>query len=282
LETNDYLRGLERTESTFPTYYTHGAGEKAHQLSEMAEKAKQYLKEYTDKDINATLLILGEDDWRKRTKLMYGVFFEERGYIHFPADTRNPFLNALQPIWDKCPEHLRSQLTDRAGAEPFERCLSGFFEGKVAHELTHFLLSREGINFGQRWFTEFFCDYVNYAFLRRHQADYGEALWLQEVMPQVIYQGGLLFAEYRRSVDFDNFWIPESGGLRMLGSPLNLLWLYAKGMRGVVDLYGFYGERFIREAIDAFKPSNKSLVELLGLVDGELGEWFSSYLIDNP
>lgn len=124
METNDYLIELERDDSTFPTYYTHGAKEKAHQLSEMAEKAKQYLKEYTDKDINATLLILSEDDWRKRTQLMYGVFFEEKGYIHYPADTRNPFLNSMQPIWDNCPEHLRSQLTARAGAEPFERCLS--------------------------------------------------------------------------------------------------------------------------------------------------------------
>jgi hypothetical protein len=38
MEANDYLIGLERTESAFPTYYTQGAREKAHQLSEITEK----------------------------------------------------------------------------------------------------------------------------------------------------------------------------------------------------------------------------------------------------
>ena len=56
------------------------------------------------------------------------------------------------------------------------------------------------------------------------------------------------------------------------GSPLNLLWLYAKSMRGVPDLYWFRGEEFVREVIDAFKPYNRSLVGRMGLIDGELGE----------
>ena len=60
---------------------------------------------------------------------------------------------------------------------------------------------------------------------------------------------------------------------------MNLLRLYAKGMRGVADLYGFSEEGFVREVIDAFKPYNRSLVGRLGLVDGELGEWFKNYLL---
>ena len=117
------------------------------------------------------------------------------------------------------------------------KCLSGFFEGKVAHELTHFFLSKEGIDFGQRWFTEFYCDYMNYAFLKQHEDSFDDALWLQEIMPHVIYEGGLSFAEYRLTSDFDNFWVETPYGLQMRGSTLNLLWFYAKGMRGVLDLY---------------------------------------------
>ena len=42
MEANDYLIGLERTESAFPTYYTQGAREKAHQLSEITEKRARF------------------------------------------------------------------------------------------------------------------------------------------------------------------------------------------------------------------------------------------------
>jgi hypothetical protein len=123
---------------------------------------------------------------------------------------------------------------------------------------------------------------MNYAFLKRHEGSFDDALWLQETMPHVIYEGGLPFAEYRLTTDFDNFWVETPNGLQMRGSTLNLLWFYAKGMRGVIDLYRVHGEGFIRYAVDAYKPSNDALVRRLEASHMGLGEWFREWLEKNP
>jgi hypothetical protein len=100
-------------------------------------------------------------------------------------------------------------------------------------------------------------------------------------MPHILYEVALPYAEYQRLEDFDNFWVEETTGLRMLGSPLNLIWFYAKGMRGVIELYDVYGENFITCVIDSFVPSNHQLVERLGATHEGIGEWFKVWIEKN-
>jgi len=275
-----YISGLKKVETHYPTYCSSGAEERALSLSRTAETGYAFLREFMPSDLNMPLLVLDESDWEKRLQLVYGAFNSDKGCIHFPADKETPFMRFMQPIYDNCPERLKETLESVVGSgpSPFMRGLQQYFDSKVVHELTHPLMENQNIVLGQRWITEFFCDYTNYAFLRRYRDEYKQTLQIQEVMPNIIYEGARPFAEYRRSEDFDNFWAEEPDGLRMLGTPLNLLWFYAKGMRGVIELYDAHGEDFITYVIAAYTPSNKQLVNRLESTRTGLGRWFQKWL----
>lgn len=274
---DEYVSGLERVEeSGYPTYCSVGARERALRLSTMAEKGYAFLREFFQVDFEMPLLVLNQEDWKNRTQIYdYGVIYAGSGCIHFPADEDHTFLDLVQPLYDSSPEHLKQALIKLVGEEtPFKKGFGIFLDSKIVHEFTHVCLRNMNINFGLRWFNEFFCDYTNYAFLKRHESDYQFILEIQEFMPHIMYEGGLPHAKYTKSVDFENLYFDMGW--------LNCMWFYSRNMRGVIELYRVYGEDFIHHVIDAFKPSNESLVRRLEATHKGLGHMFKTWLEKNP
>jgi hypothetical protein len=198
------------------------------------------------------------------------------------VDLETPFMSFMKPIYENCSMDIKNKLISTLGdvENPFMKGLQLYFDSKIVHELTHPLIEAQGIVFGQRWVTEFFCDYTNYAFLQKHK-EYSEMLEIQKIIPHLIYEGAMPFAEYQRLEDFDNFWVQTSEGMTLRGSPLNLLWFYMKGMRGVIELYDLYGEDFITSVLEAYSPSNKQFISRIKSTNSELAQWFNYWITKN-
>jgi len=274
--TNEYFIGLEKLEEgKYLTYYSSGASERASYLAEMAEKGYSFLQEFFQTDFEMPLMVLNKEDWEKRSEFPYGAIFSGNNCVHFPANTNNPFLDTVQPIYESSPKHLQQKLIQIVGEKhPSKNGFNIFFDCKIVHELTHVFLKNQNILFGLHWFTEFFCDYANYAFLKRYEADYRDLLDLHEFMPSIMYTGGLSHAKYTRSEDFDRLYTGVGW--------LNLLWFYGRNMLGVLELYKVHGEGFIADVVNAYIPSNEVLVERLRSVNNTLGPWFKDWLTKNP
>jgi len=280
----EYITGLEQISDTgYMTYYSKGAKERAYSLSKYAENGFQYLNKYFKTENQMPLLVLDQEDWEKRLQVMYGAFNSDKGCLHFPADKINPFIEAMKPLYENCPEEYREKLKNIIGSDkaPFLKGLQIYFDSKVVHEMTHPSMKNMKIDFGQRWITEFFCDYVNYSFLQNQKQEYREYLEVQKLIPSILFEAALPYAEYQRLEDFDNFWEEDASGLKMLGSPLNLIWFYVKGMRGVIDLYELFGEDFISCAIESYVPTNDLLVKRIGAAHEGIGNWFKEWIKKN-
>ena len=272
-----YFIGLERLEEgKYLTYYSTGFHDRASYLADMAEKGYKFLLEFFQTDVEIPLMVLNKDDWEKRSELTYGLINAYNNCLHFPADTENlPLVDTMQPIFYSSPEHLQQKLIQMVGEEtPFKKGHIIFFNSKIVHELTHICLRDRGIRFGLNWFTEFFCDYTNYAFLKRYEEEYRHQLKLTELMPHIVYEGALPFVQYTRSEDFDRLY--HGVGV------VNVGWFYCRGMLGVFDLFKVQGEGFISDVISAYGPSNDILVERLSSVNNTLGHWFKEWLTKNP
>ncbi len=273
----EYFNGLEKLEDgRYLTYYSTDYHERASYLAEMAEKGYKFLQEFFQTNVEIPLMVLNKDDWEKRSELPYGLINAYNNCLHFPADTENlPLVDTMQPIFDSSPEHLQQKLIHMVGEEtPFKKGFHIFFDSKIVHELTHVCLKNRGIRFGLNWFTEFFCDYTNYAFLKRYEEEYRHLLKLLELIPHIVYEGGLSYAKYTRSEDFDRLY--HKVGVK------NVSWFYCRGLLGVFDLYKVQGEGFISDVISAYGPSNDILVERLSSVNNTLGPWFKECLTKNP
>jgi hypothetical protein len=280
IDSNEYFSGLEKLDSgSYLTYHSAGARERAEYLSAMAGKGYSFLKEFFKQDFEMPLMVLNKEDWLKRTSIYdYGAIFAGNGCVHFPADVDHTFLDLVQPLYDSSPEQLQKRLIEMVGEEtPFRKGFGIFLDSKIVHEFTHVSLYNKGIYFGLRWFNEFFCDYTNYAFLKRYESDYRFRVKLHEFMPYIMYEGGFPHAKYQRSMDFEKFYYDI---LRV--RPLNFIWFYGRNMLGVIELYRVYGEEFIRYVLDAFTPSNRLLVQKLGCRNNRVGEWFKEWLEKNP
>jgi hypothetical protein len=140
-----YVSGLERVEeSGYPTYCSHGARERAFDLSTMTEKGSAFLTEFFPVDVETPLLVLSQEDWMSRTtRWEYGVIFADHGCIHFPADEVYPFMDLMQPLYEHCPEPLKNALDFAVGNEesPFKKAWGIWFDSKMVHELTHVFLT---------------------------------------------------------------------------------------------------------------------------------------------
>lgn len=63
-ELEDYVSGLEKFEGELvPAYYSYGALDRASELSSLADKSYQFLKEFFKTDIEIAVLVLKLGDW---------------------------------------------------------------------------------------------------------------------------------------------------------------------------------------------------------------------------
>lgn len=269
----EYLKGLEKLDLSYPTYYSANTQERAIYLAEMADRGYKYLKEYYSTDIEMPLLVLDKLDWEQRTQEMpYGGIYSGNNCIHFPATIDHQFSKLVNNIYIQTPKHLKKQLETKIGTKnPFIKGFNIFFDGKIVHELTHVFLRSYGTDFGSRWFTEFFCDYSNYSFLKRYQEEYRDLLEMQELMPRIAYEGGLPYAVYTKSGDFD--------ALGFGVGWVNGVWFYCRGMLGIIELYKQEGEGFITNVVKAYSEQDEGMLERIGSTKQKLELWFSEWLI---
>jgi hypothetical protein len=218
------------------------------------------------------LMVLNQQDWENRIHdFPYGGINSSNNCLHFPADLDHQFTKIISPIYETSPFHLQQKLVEMVEEEtPFIKGFNIFFDGKIVHELGHVFVNISGIDFGSRWFTEFFVDYSNYAFLKRYSEEYRDLLEMQELMPQIMYEGGLAHANYTLSDDFDRLY---SG----MGWP-NAVWFYGRGMLAVLQLYEDEGEDFIGDIVKAYGKQDEKSVEEIDSIILLLESWFIEWL----
>ena len=238
----------------------------------MADRGYKFLQEFYNTDIEMPLLVLNKPDWEQRTQEMpYGGIYSGNNCIHFPADINHQFSNLVSDIYKTTPYYLKKELETKVGGDnSFIRGFNIFFDGKIVHELTHVFLRSYKIDFKSRWFTEFFCDYSNYAFLKRYSEDYPDLLDMQELMPSIAYEGGLSHAEYTLSGDFDRLGFGVGW--------VNGVWFYCRGMLAIIELYKQIGEGFMVDVVKAYSEPDEVILEKIASTKQMLESWFAKWL----
>jgi len=272
-ELEDYVSGLEKFEGEFvPVYYSYGALDRALELSSLADKSYQFLKEFFKTDIEIATLVLNLGDWEKRNKeYPYGAVFAGRGCVHFPSDIDTPFIQAVMPLYDHCPQNLKASLTSLMGYEDkaFRHACQRLIDLLMVHEMTHAFADKERVLFGQNWFSEVFPQYTEYAFLKRHEDENSRDLRIFEIVLDIFYEGGKPLIKYRSLEDFETLYFGVG--------PLNYCWYQGKFVKGVIELYGKYGESFIDRVIETFKVTEDSLVRKFDASCEGFHKWFNEW-----
>lgn len=281
---DEYVSGLIRVEDiSYPTYCSLGSQDRALQLSKLAEKGYRFLNEFIPTNIQVPLLVLNEEDWKPRFKIIpYGMMTGHRGCIHFPADEAPPPIEIARPHYDNAPLSLKNKLTEIVGngGDTYKIAMVGYRNSKVIHELTHVFLQNKagllrtptsygGLVFGVHWFNEFLCEYIQYAFLRRYEKQFGYELAISRVLPEAIYRGGLSIVKHSWS-DFNRMYTDVG--------VFDFLWFLFRITLGAMELYSVYGEDYIGYVLDAFSASDDFLLRNLEFSHIGLGEWFRGWV----
>jgi len=259
---------------------------RALKLSRIAEKGYAFLRSFIPASYEVPLLVLNEEDWRRYFNDPYGMMAGEKGCIHIPADEEPPTIDTVRPYYDNGPESLKRTLAEAVGTsgDPYREAFRVYRDAMVVHELTHvflyntdeFLRTRlkeKPEVFGLPWFNEFLCNYVAYAFLKRHEDEYGHYLRIVELLPEVIHRGGLPYVKHT---------LEDLNTLYTGVGVLNYVWFMMRNMLGAAELYDVYGEDFIGYALEAFRPSNDFLTRNLDATHEGLGAWFRDWIQKNP
>ena len=275
MEPNDVFKGLDRLKTApMSTYHSAGADERAAFLAEKGAAADKFVRQFFDSDIQCTLLVLHEEDWRARTKVDYGYILGSANRVWYPAaGAENPFFPKLAEFFANCPGDLRGQLCDCLGEPDADRafrtaCLL-WWDNWMPHELTHNYQTADRVVFGLKWFVELFADYVAYAFLKAQDGRLGTETKAVELLAEILYRGGHDAVRFSSLEDFEKHYMGVG--------PANYCWYHGKFLLGVMDLYRRFGEDFIGATVRTFRVTDDSLVARIDSVCRGTAEWFGRW-----
>ncbi|MBN1682736.1 hypothetical protein JW865_04195 [Candidatus Bathyarchaeota archaeon] len=282
--TQEHIQGLEKLEETeYPVYYSKDVYERARKLAKLAEKGYNFLTEFMSTNNQIPIVILNSDDWKHRfPKIQYGMMTGTRGCINYPAENDTPVIDLTRPYYLNSQDNLKQRLASIFDVEgdPFREAMKAYRDSKVVHEFTHVFTKTQlgliratndyGIEpiAGMNWVEELFCEYNQYAFLRRYRNDFAHMLRVSEVLPELVFRGGESLVKH----SWDDFNLLYSG----MGV-LDFQWFLFRITLKAMELYNTYGEGFIPRMISVFKTSDEFVFQRFDLCYDGLGsllkEW---------
>lgn len=121
------------------------------------------------------------------------------------------------------------------------------------------------------WFTEFFCQYAFYAFLKKSANEYAKKWFL---IGQLCYEGGKSLVRYTDLPCFGKHYKE----MALMPGATNLFWYqYGKFMLMGKELYQKHGENFIRKTIEEMKYGEEFFVKKTQRVLPNLKLWFQNW-----
>lgn len=275
----DALEGLKQLyEAQLPTYYSPGAKQRAKELSEIAGNCVHYLEGFYENTVPNRLLVLNEQDWKKRLKYPYGLIAGINNILWYPtAKTENPVFIEMKPYYENAPDDLKQKL-DRLYPDqesPYLSALLRWWEVLMVHEYTHNYNRENNVSIKLKWFDELFCDYFTYAFLKRNEVTNLVDVRIFEIISELMYVGGLEVVQHRSLSDFEELYTNVGAA--------NFCWYHGWFNHGVKSLYDKYGEDFLTTIISlyqsdsGFDSSSEQLVSRLDLELDGFRDWYDDW-----
>jgi hypothetical protein len=119
------------------------------------------------------------------------------------------------------------------------------------------------------WVEELFCEYNQYAFLKRYKKELSYMLKVSEVLPEIVFKGGESLVTHSWD-DFNKSYLD-------IGI-LDFQWFLFRITLKAMELYNIYGEKFIPSMVDAFNTSNEFIFQRLDLSYDGLGILLKKWL----
>ena len=251
---------LEKSEAGLTAYYSEGSYERAEEVKFRLKNSAEYFEKTFAIEENFSIAILNEEDWKKVSKIPYGLpFVSGPPYIVvFPADLNNELGNLVL-------ESLAEENLDQKYTISNEEIAYRFISLIGFHELGHIYSKASGIDFPNKWTFEFAATYFAYLYLLDNSVE-SKNLWLdvahileEEISPT-----------YTTLKDFEELYVRV--GVE------NYAWYQVIFLERVAEVADQNGKDFIYDLIksDSLTKDNFSLDELEKLESGFI-KWAEIY-----
>jgi len=276
-------------------YCSRGCSTQAKVLMNTGDQAYAYLRNFFHEKPEIWLFVLNLKDWKRLElpqKYEHGPFFKAYHtpyMVYYGSVIPEFWTNALFTLCDKAPERLKGEFLSMLGQRDKDFKSSFFrafdldlFSFSTVHEFTHifceanhviFQIVAEPIFFAldTAWFTEFFCQYTFYSFLKKHNDEHAEK-WFS--IAELCYKGGKSQVKYTDLRDFGKRYqemVSTAGGT-------NLLWYqFGKFMLMAKELYEKLSESFITETIREMKYGEENFLKQMQNSFQNFESWFQKW-----
>lgn len=272
----DYLAGLSRLMmNRLPVYHSLGCKKEAMAIGKVTSEAYSFLQVFFEEKPEIILLILNEEDWKKRTPHQpYGDPFVPDVRVHYGAKPPNNWRDSLSLLSSKAPRDLKEKFVSIVGStshttvnDAINRIFTlEFFAPTVAHEIAHPFLGlnlvlpqpvdfKYAFKLDAFWLAEFLPQYVMYSFLQATNKPLCEK-WL--LLTKLAFEGG------KRRVKYNDLHEMGTKYTEMIESCVeNILWYQAKLFIMAAELYEQYAQDFLIKASKELKLAERLLTSQL-------------------
>lgn len=277
-------------------HYSRGCDVQAKVLADAGNQAYAYLKGFFHQEPEIDLFVLNFDDWRKLKlpqKYEHGPFFmpySKPYMVYYGSDVPEFWTSALLTLCETAPEELKKDFLSIVGREDEDFKSSFFrtfdldlFSFTIVHEFTHVFCENNHVllqiiadpslfSSDLAWFTEFFCQYAFYSFLKTRNDDYAEK-WFS--LGKLCYEGGKLSIKY---TDLRNFGRRYKEMISTMEAA-NLLWYqFGKFMLMAEELYEKFGESFIKKTVEEMEYKEENFLNLMQSSFRNFESWFQNWM----
>lgn len=285
----DYLADLDRLKTDhLLVYHSLGCKKEAKIIGKVTSEACDYLKGFLNEQPEIILLVLDEDDWKKRAPYQpYGNPFVPDVRVHYGVKAPDSWKEPISTLCSEAPVNLRGKIVSISGLEgiTIKEALNKiftleFFGATVAHEIAHPFLGqnlvlpqpiedKHAFRLDAFWLAEFLPQYIMYSFLQSTNKPLCEK-W--SILMRSVFEGG------KRRVKYTNLTEMGTKYQEMITLCIeNIYWYQAKLFVMSVDLYDQHGEDFLLKALEGLKLNQKLLINQLHQTFGNFETWLQSW-----
>jgi hypothetical protein len=286
----DYLAGLTRlTINRLPVYHSSGCEKEALIIGEVTSEAYGFLHVLFKEKPEIILLVLDEEDWRKRaSRQPYGDPFVPDVRVHYGTKPPDGWKEMFSLLASEAPPDLREKLASIAGlksSSTVDELINKiftleFFAPTVAHEIAHPFLGLnlvlpQPVDFEYAfrldafWLGEFLPQYAMYSFLQATNKPLCEK-WL--LLMKSAYEGGKGRIRYKGLHEMGTRYA------EMIKSCIeNIYWYQAKLFLMSAELYEQYKQGFLTKASQKLRLTERLLTSRLEQSFENFQEWLKEW-----
>jgi hypothetical protein len=285
----DYLAGLNRLKMDhLLLYHSPICKREAKIIGKVTSEAYNYLQYFFEKKPEIILLVLNEDDWKKRVPHQpYGDPFVPDVRVHYGSKTPNNWKEAFSSLCSDAPINLRRKIVSISGLEgitignALDKIFTlEFFGATAAHEIAHPFLGQNlvlpqpiedkyAFGLDAFWLAEFLPQYIMYSFLQATNIPLCEK-WF--ILMKSAFEGG------KGKVKYTSLREMGTKYREMITSCIeNIYWYQAKLFVMSADLYDQHGEDFLLKALNDLKLNERLLINQLEQSFGNLQTWLQNW-----